>query len=117
MKVFILDDEKGILKVQKDIFASQGIEALTFLTNNEALEACKINDFDACIIDYNMPKGNGMDFLRELRKRGYNFKVIFCSAFLNEELKKEARTLGVSDFIDKPFQIADIFSALCVDKS
>ena len=116
MKVLILDDEEGILNLQKEILKQEGIEAFTFLTGKDALEACKSNVFDACITDYTMPTGNGIDFLRELRKQGYDFHVIFCSAYLNEEIKKEARTLGVVDFIDKPFQMDDIFSALCVDK-
>lgn len=64
------------------------------------------------IIDIRMPKLNGFDLYRELRKKDGNVKVIFLTAFeiYYDEFRKLFPTIDVRSFVKKPVSIAKLVS-------
>lgn len=105
--IFIIDDSALIRRVLSDIinsdknlkndrFAVNGLDGLKALQSGEK--------FDAIILDINMPKMTGLEFLRELNKNGFKEKVIIVSTLAKEGAKEtiEALELGAFDFVTKP---------------
>jgi two-component system, OmpR family, response regulator ChvI len=62
------------------------------------------------LLDIRMPKMNGFELYRELKKIDVNPKVCFVTAYetFYEELKKDFPTLAVNCFIKKPIEIDDL---------
>ena len=83
---------------------------ITFNDPQVALESFRPGNYDLMIIDIRMPKKNGFDLYRELKKKDDNVKVCFLTAFeiYYEEFRKMFTTMGVQAFIRKPISISSL---------
>ncbi len=101
----IVDDSKFIRHVAKEILVKLGFETNEADDGDTALEACEKSMPDAILLDWNMPRMDGIDFMRELRQRpgGTEPKILFCTA--NNELEdvQKAISEGADEYIMKPF--------------
>lgn len=101
----IVDDSKFVRHVAKGILDKLGFETSEADDGDTALVACEKSMPDAILLDWNMPRMEGIDFMRELRQRpgGTTPKIIFCTA--NNELEdvQLAITEGADEYIMKPF--------------
>ena len=111
-KILVVDDSALMRRVIFDIintdeelhaerYAVNGLDALEILQSGEK--------FDAIVLDINMPKMNGIEFLRELKMRGMNEKVLIVSTLAREGAKEtiQALELGAFDFVTKPDSLAE----------
>lgn len=109
--ILVVDDSALMRRVISDIinseeqlhaewFASNGLEALEVLDAGNAV--------DAIVLDINMPKMNGMEFLREMKRRNDHTRVLVVSTLAREGGKEtiEALELGAFDFVTKPTSLA-----------
>jgi len=80
----------------------------------QALSNFKPNFYDLLVIDIRMPKLNGFDFYRAVRKKDDNAKVCFLTAFeiYYDEFKKVFPALDVKYFIRKPIGIGELVKQL-----
>lgn len=106
-KVLVVDDSALMRRVLSDIINSnEQLHAEWFASNGlEALEILQAgNSVDVIVLDINMPKMNGLEFLREMRRHKYKPKVLIVSTLVQEGGKEtlEALELGAFDFIRKP---------------
>jgi len=101
----IVDDSKFVRHVAKEILVKLGFETNEADDGDTALEACEKNMPDTILLDWNMPRMDGIDFMRELRQRpgGTAPKILFCTA--NNELEdvQKAISEGADEYIMKPF--------------
>ncbi|MGE5581622.1 MAG: response regulator [Bacillota bacterium] len=74
--------------------ASNGLEALAMLERNPV---------DIMVTDVQMPKMNGIELIKEIKKRNYQLKIIVISGFAEFEYAQESIKLNVSDYLLKPF--------------
>ena len=110
MNILIVDDSKSakilIAKYVVDLgmayeLASDGIEALEKLANDG-------DHFDAILVDWEMPRMNGPEFVKEVRNRYPNEKIIMITSKNSREAIQEAKSLGVAGYIVKPFTDATL---------
>lgn len=71
---------------------------------------------DVILMDHRMPLKNGLEASSEILKLDPNVKIIFISA--DQTIKEETLTLGIADFLAKPFTIKDLIISIekCVNK-
>jgi two-component system chemotaxis response regulator CheB len=105
-KILFIDDSALMRRMFCDIINSDSryhVEA-TAKDGLEALEILKTNRFDGIVTDINMPRMNGLDFLRELEKLKRDERVMVLSSATADGAKitMEALELGAVDFIQKP---------------
>ncbi len=109
-RVAVVDDEPDITIVFKRGLEQHGFAVETFNDPREALARFKPNHYDLMIIDIRMPKLNGFDFYREIRKKDSSIKVCFLTAFeiYYNEFRKIFPTIDVKAFVRKPVSISDL---------
>ncbi|MEQ8413648.1 MAG: response regulator [Imperialibacter sp.] len=78
----------------------------------EAVQMLKVNDYDAILMDVQMPVMDGLQATRIIRRLGYNLPIIGLSANVFKEDIDRSRQAGMDDHIGKPFTKLSIFRAL-----
>jgi DNA-binding response OmpR family regulator len=105
--VLIVDDERLIARTLSSALSEAGFDTRT-ASNAEAAEKqifTAEDGFDVIIIDNRLPKGSGLGLLKKLKAGNVEAKVILMTAFDSPETKAEARRLGVTRYITKPFDL------------
>jgi two-component system chemotaxis response regulator CheY len=101
----IVDDSSVIRKVARRIIEGLDFEIAEAENGEEAIEACRRQMPEAILLDWNMPKMDGYEFLRVLRRLpgGDQPKVVFCTT--ENDVAHIARALhaGANEYIMKPF--------------
>jgi CheY-like chemotaxis protein len=99
----VLETYKGLfsLMFQKVYFASDGLEGITCF---------KENNIDIILTDYQMPRCNGLDMSREIRKVDSSIPIVMVTALESIEMLREAIDLNITSFLKKPFTSESLFS-------
>ncbi len=111
-RIAVVDDEPDIITVLKRGLEHHGFAVDVFNDPQAALANFKPGYYDLMIIDIRMPKLNGFDLYRELKKKDGSVKVCFLTAFeiYYEEFRKMFPTIDVRAFIRKPVSISSLVS-------
>jgi two-component system chemotaxis response regulator CheY len=101
----VVDDSSVIRKVARRILEGLEFEINEAEDGEQALEVCRMRMPDAVLLDWNMPRMDGYEFLRVLRRMpdGHRPKVVFCTT--ENDVAHIARALhaGANEYIMKPF--------------
>ncbi len=100
-KLLIVDDEEDIRELEKMLLASYVDEIIEAENGQEALEMID-QEVALIIMDYMMPKMNGVDAVKEIRK-SYSVPILFISAKGQEYDKIVGYSAGADDYLVKPF--------------
>jgi CheY-like chemotaxis protein len=114
-KILVVDDIASFRLVLGDALIAKGYEILYAANGLDAVKMIKaeISSLDLVVLDLLMPKMNGFEVLKEIRKMdgGEDLPVIIITGlFKNMEDKKQARDLGALAFIDKHIGIENTVS-------
>ncbi len=113
IRVLHVDDEPGLLKTTKQILEAMGsFQVETALSVKEAMQKLEEKEFDAVVTDYQMPRKNGLDFLRELRENENNIPLILFTGKGREEVAIEALNLGASLYCNKTGKPQTVYGEL-----
>lgn len=109
MKIAIVEDDINMRKSLEIAFSEKAeFEVVSFKNAKDALKKLD-SSFELVITDLTMPGMDGLEFLRELDGR-YEAIVITGNATLNKAI--EAMRLGAKDFLQKPFEIETLETAI-----
>jgi len=101
----IVDDSSVIRKVARRILEGLEFQIAEAEDGEQALESCRGQLPEAILLDWNMPRMDGFEFLRALRRLpgGDRPKVVFCTT--ENDVAHIARALhaGANEYIMKPF--------------
>ncbi len=111
MKILIVDDEELIRNVIKEYSAMEGYKVTEAENGLEALELVKINDYDIIIMDIMMPKMDGYQAIKEIKKIK-SIPFIILSARSEEIDKLYGFDLGIDDYLTKPFSPKELISRI-----
>jgi two-component system NtrC family response regulator len=102
-KVLLADDDESLRKVLQYNLEQQGFTVIPAATGKQALQLYDEHDPDLVITDIKMPEMDGIDLLKEIRRRDLDRLVIVITAFGTIDNAIEAMKLGAYDYITKPF--------------
>lgn len=101
-KVLVVDDEKPISDIVKFNLTKEGYEVFTAYDGEEALEVVKEVEPDLVLLDLMLPKIDGLEVCREIRKN-FDMPIIMVTAKDSEIDKVLGLELGADDYVTKPF--------------
>lgn len=111
--ILAIDDEPHMLVLLERIVREKTPYEIT--TTSNALEVPKLLDdeqYDMIVTDLKMPKLGGLDILKRIQDEGRSELVVLITAFGTIDTAREARALGVFDYITKPFRKEEILTCL-----
>lgn len=103
MRLLIVEDETSLLAHLKAGFKNEGFAVDTSDNGQEALFLGQETDYDAAIIDIGLPKMDGLEVIRNLRKSGRSFPIILLTARGHWKDKVDGLESGADDYLAKPF--------------
>ncbi len=111
-RVLVVDDEENFRHMLSVILIKEGYEVETASNGQEALQKVIASPFDQVLCDIRMPRMDGIEFLKEMRKTGTEAITIMMSAYGTVDIAIEAMKLGAYDYISKPFKPDEIILTL-----
>lgn len=102
-KVYVVDDDQGMLDSTVWLLESVGVQAIPFTSGQAFLDSCD-GHLPACVLlDVRMPGMGGLSVQEALRARGIELPVIFLSGHADVPIVVRAFKAGACDFIEKPY--------------
>ena len=109
MRVFIADDEQGIVELIKHLITVEKCEIVGEANNGlDALHKIREQQPDIVITDIMMPLMNGIDLIREVLKTLPQTQFVVISGYREFEYAKSALQLGVQDYLLKPIKQSEL---------
>lgn len=112
--VLIVEDDPMVAQINKRFVDSVEEFRVTDMASNgkEALSILKNKKIHLVILDIYMPKFNGLQFLKEMRKYHKNIDVIIVTAAKDSDIIDTALKLGAVDYLVKPFEYGRLKASL-----
>lgn len=110
--VLIVDDERSIRVSLRTILGSIGFTIIEAGRGEEALALVRTAQFDAVLLDINMPGMGGVEVCRVMRKSAPLLPIVMLTVQGNEERKVAAFEAGADDYITKPFHLGELTARL-----
>lgn len=101
-KVLIIDDERAIRNVMKDILTAEGYKIEEASDGEEGLQKLKTFNPDVVLCDIKMPRVDGLEFLEKAGSTHSDTPIIMVSGHGNIDTAVEAVKKGAFDYISKP---------------
>ena len=111
--IMIVDDAAFMRMMLKDILTKNGFNVVGEAENG-AVAVKKYMELqpDLTIMDITMPEMDGLQAIKEIRKRDPKARIIMCSAMGQQSMVIEAIQSGAKDFVVKPFQADRVCEAV-----
>ncbi len=100
--ILVVDDEPKIVQLARDYLEHAGFAVVSASDGSEALMRAKSDAPDLIVLDLGLPKLDGLDVARVLR-RDSNVPIIILSGRSDESDKLVGLELGADDYVTKPF--------------
>lgn len=112
MKILVVEDEPALLESIKRALKQEGAVVETAVDLNEALDKALIYEYDCILLDINLPDGNGLELLQELKNQNKSDGVLILSARNSLDDKLEGLNLGADDYLTKPFHFSELIARI-----
>ena len=109
-RLLLIEDEPGLVLTLSDRLVREGYAVETTSDGESGLERAAGEGFDLVVLDVMLPRMNGFDVLRELRRRGVDTPVIMLTARGQVVDKVVGLKLGADDYVTKPFEMVELLA-------
>ena len=110
--ILIVDDERPIRASLRITLGSYGFSIVEAVRGEEALELMRAMQFDAVLLDLNMPGMNGIEACKQMRASDPRLPIIMLTVQVGEDWKVAALDAGADDYVTKPFQLRELVARL-----
>jgi two-component system alkaline phosphatase synthesis response regulator PhoP len=111
-RLLLIEDEPGLVLTLRDRLTREGYLVETSGDGESGLERAAGEAFDLVLLDVMLPRLNGFDVLRDLRKRGVETPVIMLTAKGQVVDKVVGLKLGADDYVTKPFEMVELLARI-----
>ena len=110
--ILVVDDEEALRSVLSSELAGEGYQVDTAADGDEAIGTLQNKKFDLVLLYIKMPKVDGFEVLKFIKKNTPQMKVIMLTAFADLKNAIESKKLGAEDFISKPYDLVDLLTTI-----
>ena len=110
MRILIVEDEESLALRVKNVLESEQYHVEVAFDGEQGLEMPLTEEYDLIILDILLPKLNGLQILKEIRREKLPFPVLLLTAKDQVEDKVKGLDTGADDYLTKPFAIPELLA-------
>lgn len=107
-RLLLVEDDPNLGEILAEFLSVKGNEVTRAIDGEAGLKAWQEGKFDVCILDVMLPKKDGFDLARDIRKVDQQVPILFLTAKNMIEAKAEGFGLGGDDYLTKPFSVEEL---------
>lgn len=111
-RILIVDDEDPLRTILSSELSGAGYEVATAADGEEGIGEVKNQKFDLVLLDIKMPKLDGFEVLKFIKKEHPDVKVIMLTGFADLKNAIESKKYGAEDFVSKPYDLVDLLTTI-----
>jgi len=100
-RILVVDDSAGVRQLLSATLNGAGFDVEVAAGAREAMLALTDESFEALVIDYSMPRSNGVELVRTMRASDVKVPIVMVSGVATQEEKQDAWEVGVDAYLDK----------------
>lgn len=112
MKILIVEDDSDLAHILKESLMARDYTVDVASDGGEGSFLGKSYEYDAIMLDYSLPKKDGLAVCKEIRNAGKSTPIIFLSVIDSLETKIAALNHGADDYLVKPFSLEELHARL-----
>ena len=112
MRLLLAEDERELSNALAAILKHNHYSVDTVANGEDALAYLDAKNYDALILDWMMPKMDGITVLRKLREMGNSIPVLFLTAKSEVDDRVMGLDAGADDYLTKPFSVEELLARL-----
>jgi DNA-binding NtrC family response regulator len=111
-RILVADDEEALRTVLSSELVSAGYDVSTAADGEEAMAQTQQKKFDLILLDIKMPKADGFEVLKFVKKNHPDVRVIMLTGFADLKNAIESKKHGAEDFVSKPYDLVDLLTTI-----
>ena len=108
IRLLLVDDEEGYVKVLAKRMTRRNMEVMTALSGSEGIQRLRKQDFDVAILDLKMEDMDGIEVLKVFKKMVPDMPVIMLTGHGTEKAAREGLEVGAFDYLMKPCDLEEL---------
>ncbi|MGB5530959.1 MAG: response regulator transcription factor [Ignavibacteriaceae bacterium] len=109
-KVLVIEDDKSIADLLEIHLKDLNCEVTTIMDGSEGLKSATSNPFDLIVLDLMLPKVNGLEICKEVRRKDIYTPILMLTSKSEEMDKVLGLEVGADDYLTKPFSIREFIA-------
>ena len=105
MRILIVDDDRAICDYMQTLLERDGYQVKTMSNPIGVIDELKSSDYHLVVLDFMMPKRDGIEVMREIRKHDKDLAVVIFTGYPNLDTAVASMKLDAVDYIKKPFNV------------
>lgn len=105
MRILIAEDDENMCKILKIYLQKEGYHVDNVLNGEDAVSYLELNKVDLLLLDWMLPRKNGIEVCQEIKQMNLPVKIIMITAKTTTENELLGLTVGADDYIRKPFDM------------
>src|SRR5690349_24458276 len=112
--ILVVDDESEIREGLELLLNMEGYAASSAESGEAGLAMLEETPFDLLLLDVSLPDRNGLDLLREIRRRDPHLAVVLITAYGSIDMARQAFKSGAQDYITKPWSNDELLAQVAL---
>jgi FixJ family two-component response regulator len=110
--VAVVDDDAAVRNAIGVLLRSIGLIAQAFSSGEEFLNSPELSRTGCLVVDFNMPRMNGLDLHNNLSRLGKKIPTVLITGYPNDDIRARALRAGVIGYLTKPFDESDLLNCI-----
>ena len=107
-RILIIDDDPAFCTLLRNFLNKQGFQTEETYSAKEGIRAVYDESYDIVLIDYRLPDMDGLELLKNIKKRYFHLPVIIMTNYANIKTAVKAMQLGAFEYVTKPINPDEI---------
>jgi DNA-binding response OmpR family regulator len=112
MKILLIEDEKELTRTLKKGLKEAGYNVDVVYDGESGVSLAVTGEYDCIILDYRLPKLNGLEVCREIRRNKVNTPILMLTVVDSVEMKVQCLDAGADDYLTKPFSFSELLARI-----